>query len=271
MTYGGFLLRHPLFWALLTGLALGVAIAAATSRPARSRRPFRAAARKWTLTWVALSFAVLAAAAGMIVPPDLEIIRSSSVWPLGIGLLVGTFGLRLPRSAGLPLLVMIGIAAILGGSLVRGYVPVRDEMPIAEITVLSVREADMTVEATVSTPSALGVPEIATMPGASLRVEVDLLDLPDAFFLLGAVRFVRYAGPGIADVPPAAADGRTATDGQTATDRWVAAVTDFLLERIVRLPGTRSGPVVTEVSSVNLLRTYLLVVSPDEPPRLVIR
>src|SRR6056297_3342565 len=125
MTYGGFLLRHPLFWALLCGLAIGVAFAAASSRPSRSRRPARASARKWTITWLALSIAFGSAATGMIVVPDLAILRLESVWALLAGLIVCGLGLRFPRSAGLPVLVLVGSAAILGGWLVRGYIPAR--------------------------------------------------------------------------------------------------------------------------------------------------
>src|SRR6056297_1065140 len=169
MTYGGFLLRHPLFWALLCGLAIEVAFAAATSRPSRSRRPARASSRKWTITWFALSIAFAAAAAGMIVVPDLAILRLESVSALLAGLLVCGLGLRFPRSAGLPVLVLVGSVAILGGWLVRDYVPVRSTTELGEFTVLSVREQELAVEVVLRTPTSDEVPEIVNVPGDRLR------------------------------------------------------------------------------------------------------
>ncbi|MFW6288907.1 MAG: hypothetical protein ACOC2Q_03910 [Spirochaetota bacterium] len=254
MTYGGFLLRHPLFWPLLSGLATGVALAAATSRPSRSRRPARASSRKWTITALALSIAVAAVAAGMIVVPDLAIIRLESAWAFLAGLVIFGLGFRFPRSAGLPVLMLVGSAAILGGWMVRGYIPVRDRTELGEFTVLSVRDDELAVEVLLST-SAVEVPEIVTVAGERLRAEVDQLDLPEALFVLGARRFVHYGG-----LSGAASDSRGAGAPRTP-----------VLDRALELPSVRLARVSATSPAINLLRTYRLIVDPDARPELLVR
>ncbi len=255
MTYGGFLLRHPLFWALVSGLATGVALAAATSRPRRSHRPARASSRKWTIAALALSVAFASSATGMIVVPDLAILRLESLWAFATGLLVSGLGLRFPRSAGLPALVLVGSAAILGGWMVRGYVPVRGGTELAEFTVLAVREQELAVEVVLKAPSSDEVAEIVTVPGDRLRGAVDELDLPEALFFLGARRFVLYGG-----LPGTAGD----SDGSDPPRSPV-------LERALALPWLRLSRVSATSPRVNLLRTYRLIVNPDSPPELLAR
>lgn len=255
MTYGGFLLRHPLFWALVSGLATGVALAAATSHPERSHRPVRASSRKWTITALALSVAFASVAAGMIVVPDLAILRLESVWALLAGLLVCGLGLRFPRSAGLPALVLVGSVAILGGWMVRGYVPVRGGTELAEFTVLSIREQELVLEVLPKTPSSDAVAEIVTVPGDRLRVELDELDLPEALFFLGARRFAHYRGL-----------SGTAGDSDAGDPPRPP-----VLERALELPWLRPSRVSATSPRVNLLRTYRLIVNPEAPPEFLVR
>ncbi len=244
MTYGGYLLRHPLFWSLLCGLAVGAASATATRRPRSSRRSVPAASRNWAMVWLALSVAVVAAAAGMIAPAEPAIAHPIAPAVAAVGLSVAFSGLRFPRSAGVPVLLLLGSFAFFGALLVRDFTPVRTQGVPARVTVLAVRESGLTLEVLRDAPDAVAQPAVVSVPDRVLRAELDLLDVPDALFLLGSGRFVRYLGPA-GDAPV------EAPIVQAAVDRGV-----------VRLERVRP-----EVSRVNVHRTYSLLVEPTGAPR----
>ena len=247
MTYGGFLLRHPLFWALLIGLVVGAALAAVTRDTRRAARPYVAESRKWTLTWLALTVAVAAAAGGLIVPSDLAVLHPRSLAAAGTGLAIGLLGLRFPRVLGIPILLVLGSAAILGAVMVRDYVPVRASVGLARFTVLSIRDTGISLEVVREEHGSAGEPSIVSIPGRSVRATVDVLDVSDGLFLLGATRFVRYVGPGSDDQPD---PGGIV---ELAVDRGIATF-------------ARS---VEEISDINVLRSYRLIVDPYARPRFV--
>ncbi|MFW5688739.1 MAG: hypothetical protein ACOC1U_04125 [Spirochaetota bacterium] len=248
MSYGGYLIRHPLFWSALAGVGLGAALAAATWRTRRSRHPSRAASRKWALTWLALSLAVGSAAAGVIVPAGLIILAPPSLLTLGIATLVVTAGLRFPRAVGVPLLVLIGTASVFSATITSGFEPVREPVELARITVLALRDDEISLEVVRSgreqtaapDPDAL-VGDVVTVPGIVLEAQALALDLNDAFFLLGAPRFASYTGPG-ASPPPE----RSPLAG--VLERW----------GLVRV-----GTLEARQGVLNLLREYSFVVGPE--------
>ena len=151
--------------------------------------------------------------------------------------------------------MLVGTVAILGGWLVRGYVPVRSRTELGEFTVLSVREQELAVEVVLKTPSSDGVPEIVTVGGDRLRVELDELDLPEALFFLGARRFVHYGG----------------LSGTAGNSDGTGPAPSPVLERALALPWLRLSRVSATSPRVNLLRTYQLIVNPDSPPELLAR
>jgi predicted DNA-binding WGR domain protein len=247
MTYGRYLVHHPLFWSLLAGLAVGAALAAVTRNTRRAARPYLAKSRKWTLTWLSLSVAVAAIAAGLIVPSDFAVLNPRSVAAAGMGLAIGMLGLRFPRAFGVPILLIVTGAAVMGAIMVRDYVPVRASAGLARFTVLSIRDTDISFEVVREMPGPAGEPSIVSIPGRSIRVAVDVLDVSDALFLLGAGRFVRFIGP--------ESDEEPAPGGiiELAIDRGMATF-------------ARS---VEEISEINVLRTYRLIVEPSARPRFV--
>ncbi|MFW5717343.1 MAG: hypothetical protein ACOC0E_07860 [Spirochaetota bacterium] len=247
MSYGAFLLRNPLFWALVAGGAVGVAAAAATWNPARSRHPGRTASRKWAWAWFSLAVAVATAAAGLIVPPDLAIARPASLAAFGAGLAIAGLGCRFPRVAGLPSLVLISAAAVLGAWIVRDYVPVRAETELARVSVLTLRDEETSLEVTLTHPDATGIPHIVTEPRENPSFHVDVLDVPQGLFWLGASRFARYVGAG--GLPEVA----------------VRPASAFLRSAGLVAPA-RIEP---NVPAFNLLRTYRLVIRPRGVPELV--
>jgi hypothetical protein len=246
MSYGGYLVRHPLFWALLAGAGLGVAVAAATWRSSRSRRPRRAQSRKWTTVWLALTVAVAAATLGMIVPPELVLLEASSLAAAAAGLLVAGLGVRFPRASGVPLLLVIAVVSVLGALLVRDLHPVRSRTELAQITVLSIREDELALEVTREVSESTGVPRIVTVPRDGLSFSVHTLELSPALFLLGAPRFVRYVGPGGGETPEESAV-------------LLRAKSAGLARTVVLAPA---------LPRFNILRTYSLTIRPEDRPTL---
>ena len=256
MSYGAYLVRHPLFWALVVGMAVGAAGAFATRRTSRACRPDRAQARKWALTWLALSLGVAALAAGTVIPDGLRLFSLRALW-MGLGALVVVgLALRFPRAAGIPVIVLAGTAVVLGAWTVRDMQPLRTQAELARVTVLSVRDGGLSLEVTVSgthpreQESAEDgglVSRVVTVGSRSLRVQADAVDVADPLILLGARRFVRYSGP-----------------GAPRSDASSPALA-FALEHGL------AGSTVLEatVERVNVLRTYRFVVGPDAPARLV--
>ncbi len=245
MSYGGFLLRHPLFWSLLCGFAVGGALAAATRRTRNTRRPERVASRKWAFAWLFLSIAVAAAAAGIIAPPEPAVYHRLAPVVAGIGFALGLLGLRFPKAAGVPVLLILGSMAFLGAWMVRDFVPVRTPVSPARFVVLSVRESGLTLEVARITDGSIGQPVVVSVADSGLRAELELLELPEELFLLGADRFVRYVGPA----------GGGPADGTPVLD----AAVDRGLVRLVK--------VEPELAHVNVHRTYSLLVEPHGTPR----
>ena len=259
MTYGGYLLRHPFFWALLAGLFAGLALAAVTSvwsrRVRTARDPRRRASRRWAYTWLALAGAVAATTLGILVPAGEVFLRIDSLYPAAAGIAIAGIGTRFPRAGGVPVLLVVGAIAVLAAWSVRGFLPVRGERELGTITVLSVREEAMTLEVHLDTPDTMVVPEIAAVEGRELRVVIDVLDVHPAFFLLGAERFVRYAGP--------------VATGRPGPSSGLAPPLEWMLDR----PGADLARLEREAivaDRVNLLRTYRIVVPVDARPRLAV-
>ncbi|MFW5718401.1 MAG: hypothetical protein ACOCW3_05775 [Spirochaetota bacterium] len=265
MTYGGYLLRDPFFWALLAGTFAGLALAAATSVGSRrvraARDPRRRASRRWAYTWLALAGAVAAATLGILVaggpgvPPGEVFLRIDSLYPAAAGITIAGIGTRFPRTGGVSVLLVVGAIAVLAAWSVRGFLPVRGERELGTITVLSMRDEAMTLEVQLDTPDAMAVPEVVAVEGRELRVVIDVLDVHPAFFLLGAERFVRYAGP-VATSRPGPSSG-------------LAPPLEWMLDRPgADLARLERQAIVAE--RVNLLRTYRIVVAVDGRPRLAV-
>ena len=265
MTYGGYLLRHPLFWGLVAGLFAGVALAAATSVRSRrvraSRDPGRVASRRWSITWLALAGAVASTTLGILIPVEAgtptgtAFLRVDSLYAAAAGILIAGVGLRFPRAGGVPVLLVVGALVVLAAWSVRGFLPVRGERELGTMTVLAVRDEGMTVEVQLDVPGSDGVPVVVAVEGRELVVDVELLDLHPAFFLLGAERFVRYLGPA---GPVTGSAGGDEGDADPAV-----AVPTPPLEWMLRLPTPRLARLERASASaarVNLLRTYRLVV-----------
>lgn len=248
ISYAGFLAREALFWAaaggLLLGLSSGFSLSALVRSAGPGRSPRRVRSRRLTIATLMLTGAVLAGTFGVLFPSGLAIISADAAIAagsgFGVGLLVGLF----PAAVGLPLLVLAGVLAILGASLVAGLTPVRGETTLAQVQVLTIRAAGLTVELTDPVEDS-GLPDVVALDEPALTAEVTILDLPRGLFVFGASRFA------FASVDPRDAGYTPSRALAAAIERgWLS-----LDEQTIRESG------------LNLLQRYELRVGPTADPR----
>lgn len=200
MSYARYLANHELFWAMLSGALLGAAVAFATMPVRRARRPRRARSRHRAAAIMATSGAVVAAAAGFIFPDNLALLTVRSAIVAGTALVAAGVAFRFPRAAGLPVLILVGGTVVFFSSALDGWHPVRSQAVVAEIVVVSMSDASLTLEvADVLRPD---LPSgIVEQDGDALRVTAEELVLSPYLFLLGASRFIALSEPGIRQLP----------------------------------------------------------------------
>ena len=200
MSYAQYLATHELFWAMLSGGFLGVAVALATHRARRSRRPYRTRSRLVALAIFFLALAVAAVAAGIILPANVALVGLPSLYTGAAALLVVGAAVRFPRAAGIPLLMLAGAAAVYLPSTVRGWQPVRTEAVVAEVVIVSMTDDSLTLELS-SAQRADQPAEIVEQDGTVLRATVEELLVSRYLFLLGGRRFVSLVEPRIGEAP----------------------------------------------------------------------
>ncbi|MFW6293406.1 MAG: hypothetical protein ACOC7V_13910, partial [Spirochaetota bacterium] len=246
-----------------------------------SRDPQRVAGRRWAYTWLALAGAVASTTLGILIPVEAGMptgtafLRVDSLYAAAAGIVIAGVGVRFPRAGGVPVLLVVGALVVLAAWSVRGFLPVRGEVELGTMTVLAVRDEGMTVEVQLDAQDADGVPVVVAVAGRELVVDVELLDLRPAFFLLGAERFVRYLGPDAATGSPRDDASSRGESGFFGGDLEPApAVPTPPLEWMLRLPTPRLARLERASASaarVNLLRTYRIVVPADGGPRLEVQ
>jgi hypothetical protein len=190
---------------------------------------------------------VVAAALGLILIPDLGVLSRDAAIAAGSGFLGGFLAGLFPAAAGLPLLVLAGVATLLGASVVSGLTPVRTRMELVRASVLSIRDSQITVE--ISDPAReAALPEVLTLPEPQIAARVSVLDLPSGLFLLGARRFAAYqvGGEGSALEPSG------------------------LLQRTLEYGWWKVDELEARTTQLNLLESYELRVGPDLAPTFVL-
>ena len=255
MTYWAFLVGHPLFWAFVTGGALGCSVASATRLAGRYRRPARARSRKWTAASLWLTVAVVGATCGVFLAGATPFLRLPSLY-VGAGA-AGFFllALRFPRAAGIPALVVLAVVAVAGALVMRPFVPVREETTVATVTLISSGQRSF-IE--ISDYAAGGAPSLQVVEVASPRLvaHVTSLGIADYLFFLGA-----HGGIALETV-------RSADDDAGSPVITVYADAPFVTKLVARVPLLSLAPVESDPATVNLLREYHVVGYPDGRVRI---
>ena len=255
MTYGAFLIGHPLFWSALVGICLGGALATATRDARRDRRPERARSRKWTAAALWTTVGVMAATCGILVPDGLTFFGLPSLY-VGTGaLLFIALALRFPRAAGIPVFFILAAAAVLGPLLMRPFVPMRDAGVAATARLLAVDQSGAYVEINDRTPGASLAPKVITTGDPTVVARTHLLQISDYLFFLGARGGIALdtlrAGSDEVTMPPGE-DAAALYSGMQFIERAIGALS------LLTLTTVESEPV-----RLNLLEGYEIVGLPD--------
>jgi len=260
MTYGAFLIGHPLFWAAMTGTALGAALATATRDARRDRRPARARSRKWTGAALWATAGVLAATGGILLPDGFGFFGLPSL-SVGAGVLVFVgLALRFPRSAGLPAFLILAATTAIAPLVMRPFVPVRDTGVAATVRLLAVDQSDSYLEINDRTPNAIALPQVVTTPDPTVVARVHFLQVSDYLFFLGG-----RGGIALDTVRSAGAEPITSPESDVMT---LYAGTRFIERAIDLLPLLTLTPLDSEPVQLNLLQEYEIVGFPEAEVRI---
>jgi hypothetical protein len=248
MTYGAFLIGHPLFWSTLVGTGLGAALASSTLISGRDRRPDRARSRKWTSTALWATFAVIAATCGIFIPDGAALIALPSLHVAGGTLAFVALALRFPRAGGIPAFFIIAATAVLSPLVMRPYVPVRDESVVATVQLLAVDQSGAYLELNDRTPDAGSrTPAVILAPTPTIVAQAHALQISDYLFFFGATGGIALRG---------------FQSAQTRSADNLYAATPFMERVIGWLPLLTRTEVESEPVRLNVLQVYEIIGMP---------
>ncbi|MCK4515704.1 MAG: hypothetical protein KAU31_10625 [Spirochaetaceae bacterium] len=251
MTYGAFLTGHPLFWAALTGVALGAALATATRNTRRDRRPTRARSRKWTAAALWTTGGVIAATCGILVPEGTAFLDLPSLYVGAGALMFIALALRFPRAAGIPAFFILAATTVLAPLVMRPFVPVRDAGVAATVRLLAVDQSKAYLEINDRTPGANLKVQVITTEERTVVARARLIQISDYLFFLGARGGIAFDG--------LRSETAEATDDAAA----LYSGTQFIERAIDVLPLLTLTTAESEPVPLNLLEEYEIVGFPE--------
>ncbi|MBU8914197.1 MAG: hypothetical protein KOO61_09255 [Spirochaetales bacterium] len=259
MTYGAFLIGHPLFWSALVGICLGGALATATRDARRDPRPERARSRKWTAAALWTTVGVVAATCGILVPDGLTFFGLPSLYVGAAALALIAMALRFPRAAGIPVFFILAAATVLGPLLMRPFVPMRDAGVAATVQLLAVDQSGAYVEVNDRTPGAGPAPQVISIGDPTgdptVVARAHLLQISDYLFFLGA-----RGGVALDALRTATAEVTASSGGDAVT---LYSGMQFIERAIDVMPLLTLTTVESEPVRLSLLEGYEIVGLPD--------
>ena len=184
------LVTSPLPWVILGGLFAGAALSRATRGTRHRPDPDRAATRKWVLTCLYLSVAVVFGLLAVFLPGPARIIDARYAWAAGIAAAVAFAALRFKKAMGIPVLVLAVAVAVLVALFLRSIHAFTGESEIASVRVITVDSASMRLELV---PRA-EPPVLLSMKGTYFSPIVRVVIFSDLMVFLGARTWYRFEG-----------------------------------------------------------------------------
>jgi hypothetical protein len=207
MSYVQYLVSTPFTWIALAGLFFGAAISR-VSRPVasyqkrrnRSRRRLRRGvaaaerirARMWTLFFLGLSASVLAVLSAVFVPGPEKILDPKLPWMFGMSALLAFVMLRFKRSIGIPMLMLLCVAALFLNIALEPWTFIRQETTILQFRALAVNQDSLDMELTI--PRLSSSKSFVHVTGQTVRPGFDTLEFTPYLFFLGGTVAYRNAG-----------------------------------------------------------------------------
>lgn len=254
MTYGEFLIGQPHFWAALAGTCLGGAIAGVTRDARRNRRPRRARSRKWAAASLWMTFGVISATGGILVPDGFGFLSLPSLYVGAGALTFCALALRFPRAGGIPAFFILAAIAVLAPFLMRPFIPVREAGVAATVRLLAVDQSGAYLEISDRTPGASLDPQVIKVEAPTIVARAQMIQISDYLFFLGAGGGIAFDTLRATDVVP--------VERAAPTDEDVAALYSgtLFIERVINvLPLLTLSTVESEAVRLNLLKRYEII------------
>lgn len=260
MAYSVFLLKNPLFWVILGGAFLGAALAQLTVIPSRTRDPVKTRRRKPTKIFLLLAAAVpsftvasilsLPETPGvLLIPHDLRTVLVALTAVLLAGL-----GLRFKKTAGILLLVLIGLTGFGARAALQGWTAVHSPEDLGRIKILHRGEGETSLLV-----DFMGQGErVFNLPAERISILVDFLILDDAYVLLGrktSYRILALQGGGMEEPLGTHPPGEPGP----------------VQSLFYRFPGVRVRRMEAELAQGELFSTYQIWIEPGDELPLRIR
>lgn len=180
----------PVPWTIMAGLFVGAAISRALARTRHRRNPERARTAKWIAFCVYLSIGILLGLAAVFLAG-----RAGSfdrrLFVIGaVSLGVSFAALRLKKSLGIPVLVLVIAAAVSLGLFLQSIRAFTGETRIASVRVISADKDSLRLELLPRE----GQPVLLTMEGEYFAPIVKVVIFDDLLVFLGAKTWYRFQG-----------------------------------------------------------------------------
>lgn len=263
MAYHEFLLATPYSYAAVAGIAIGCGVAGLIPGGRFRFRDRRKRAQRIARLYVALSAAIAAATAGILIVEPVEFLEIGVLYTLGAGVVIATGAVRFPRSIGA--VVVVG-AALIGGcmaSLATAWHPVQAEQSEGRFRVLRSGGGTMAIEH-IQAVNVFDEPgRIFTLSGAAFAVELEVVTFSEYLFFTGAEELYRlravYADA-LDDAEGAIEQSQPFPRPQLIVAAWL---TDRLRAHTERLPGIELRSLRTNWVEPRPLEHYSLEVEGD--------
>jgi hypothetical protein len=184
------LFAGPLLWVILAGLFLGAALASATARTSRRRNPEQARTRKWVAACVLACIAVVLGLLAVFLSGPAKMMDVRLAWAAGAAAVISFAALRFKKALGIPVLVLLILAASGIGLFLRSVHAFTGETTIATVRVISATDSSMRLELVPRESE----PVLLTMEGVSFAPIVKVVIFDDFLVFLGARTWYRFEG-----------------------------------------------------------------------------
>jgi hypothetical protein len=227
------LFAGPLLWVILAGLFLGAALASATARTSRRRNPEQARTRKWVAACVLACIAVVLGLLAVFLSGPAKMMDIRLAWATGAAAVISFGVLRFKKALGIPVLVLLILAASGIGLFLQSVHAFTGETTIATVRVISATGSSMRLELVPRDNE----PVLLTMEGDSFAPVVKVVIFDDFLVFLGARTWYRFEGMTSFD-----ASGRQAnSDFQFPRASGISEMLWAFVEKNERrLPGVKS-------------------------------
>jgi hypothetical protein len=190
MTIVSPLAASPFPWVVGAGLFFGAAVASAAARVSGRKDPERARTRKWVAACVLFSIAILLGLGALFIPGPSKIQDMRLAWAAGVAAVFAFAALRFKKALGIPIVVLLAVAAITTGLFLRSVRAFTGETEIGVVRVIGVEGASMRLELIPRERD----PVLLTMDGVYFSPIVKVVIFNDLFVFLGAKTWYRFEG-----------------------------------------------------------------------------